>query len=322
MRRDVASRIIAAAIFAAFAVLPKEGLSRIIDKIIAVVNDEVITQRELTWLLTPIYGQYKKEYSGKRLEDKMIEAEDMVLNQLIDDKLIFSEAKRQGIEVTDKEIQAKLQALKNNFETEEGFRDALAAQNITLSELCDRFKTEIMKSNIVYKEVGWKVIITPTEVHDYYDGHIEEFMTPQKAGVLNILIKKGADSGKKGDQMFLIERIREAIKDGREFKDLAKEYSEGPNAENGGDLGLVGQGQMIEELDGVIFSLKPGEVSDIVESPVGYHIFKITTRVPASTVEFEKVKDEIEDLIYKKRISKNLKKWLRELRKDAYISIK
>jgi peptidyl-prolyl cis-trans isomerase SurA len=299
-----------------------DALCVVIDKIVAVVNDEVITQQEINQHLLPIYDEYKKEYTGRRLENKMAEAKDMILDQLIDDKLILAEAKRQKIEATDKEIEIKLQEIKNRFETEEQFREILARQNISLTELRDRLKSDIIKSKLVRREVGWKIAVTPSEVRDYYDTHIEDFTEPEKRRVLNIVIKKTKKGRAKDETIFLIKKIKELIEQGQDFEELAKEYSEGAHAKKGGHLGLVEKGQMIEEIDDAIFLLKVGEISDIVESSIGYHIFKVSEIILAYSIDFEVAKYEIEDLIYREKIDKNLKKLLKRLRKNAYISIK
>lgn len=323
MKRSSILRIILpATLLIVFTAVATEAFCMVVDKIIAVVNGEIITQREVSRLLIPIYEQYRKEYTGRRLENKMIEAEDMILDQLVDDKLILSEAKRQGIAATDKEIELKLQTVKDRFGTEKQFRETLAEQNISLSELRDSFKNEIIKSKLVRKEVGWKITITPSEVRKYYDNHIEDFTEPEKARVLNILVKKPSSEKTGGKTKFLVERIRELIREGKDFEELAKEYSEGPNASEGGSLGLVEKGQMREEIDAAIFSLEAGEVSDIVESPIGYHLFKVMERIPEKNMDFESVEHKVEELFYRERIAKSLKKWLKELRRNAYISVK
>jgi len=140
--------------------------------------------------------------------------------------------------------------------------------------------------------------------------------------VFNILVKKDSEKRKEEDTRFLIKKIKEMIAIGRDFEELAREYSEGPSAKKGGDLGLVEKGQMMKAIDEAIFSLQVGEISDIIESPLGYHVFMITEKIPQKVAGFETVKSDIEGMIYKKRIGKNLEKWLRELRKNAYISIK
>ena len=322
MKRDLTTKIIAVAALVCVVLASGDALGVVIDKIVAVVNGEVITQREVTWLLIPIYEEYKGEYTGKRLEVKMVEAEDNILNQLIEDKLVLSEAKRLDIKVSDEEIEGKLDAVRSKFGTEEEFRDVMARQNVTLSELRERFKSDLIKSKLVRQKVGWGATITPSEVREYYDAHKEEFMSPEKVRAFNILIKKRGDKQVKGEAIFILEKIKESLDKGKNFEELAKEYSEGPNADGGGGLGLVERGQMIKEIDDVIFSIGEGEVSDIIESPLGHHLFKVTEKIPANVIEFEIAKDEIEELIYRNKIDKNLTKWMRELRKHAYISIK
>jgi len=314
---------IAAALIIAAAVIGSapEGPCLITDRIVAVVNGEVITKRELTWALMPIYEKYSREYTGKRLDGKMAEAEEKIIEQMIDDKLILSEAKARNIEVTDEEIEERLSAVKNRFDTEEQFRAAMADQGITLSEIRDKFRDEAMKSKLVRAQMGWKVGITPSEIRKYYDSHIDEFSGPAKVRALNILIKK-SEKRDSNRALFLIERIKELLDKGRDFGELAREYSQGPNAKKGGDLGIVEKGQMLEAIDGALFLLGLGEVSGAVESPLGFHLLKVIEKMPPKVARFELVKSEIEDRIYKKKIDKQLKKWLKELRKNAYISIR
>jgi peptidyl-prolyl cis-trans isomerase SurA len=309
-------------IAACFVMLATAASSVMVDKIVAVVNDEVITQSEVIRLLMPIFEQYKEEYTGKRLENKMIEAEDAVMEQLIEDKLILSEAKRQGMEATDREIETRLRTIKNRFGTEEQFREGLARQNASLSELRNRIRDEIIKSKVMRQELGWKVVITPSEIRGYYDNHKEDFAEPAKVRLQTILIRKENSARARDEAKFLINLIRKFIDEGRDFGGLAKEYSEGANAKNSGDLGLVEKGEMRKEIDEVIFFLEAGEASGIIETPIGYHIFKVTEKIPEKVTDFEVVKYEIEDLIYKQKMDKGLKKWLRGLRKNAYISIK
>lgn len=293
----------------------------VIDKIIAVVNGEVITQREAAQHLFPLYEEYRKEYTGKNLDDKMLEAEDMIMNQLIQDKLILSEAKKAGIKAGDDEVDARInRIIWEKFGSEENFREVLALQDVSLNEMRDSLRNEIIKSKIVREKVGCKIMITPSEVRQYYDQHITEFAEQEKAEVLNILVRK-----KEGDEEAskeLIKKAKSLLADGQDFEEAAKKYSESPNAKNGGNMGLIKRGEMIKEIDEAIFALQAGGVSDIVETSIGYHIFKVTQIVPAKTKDFDSAKAEIEDAIYQKKINKNLEKWLKKLRENAYISVK
>ncbi len=309
-------------VLAALTAVAPRSLAAVIDKIVAVVNDEVITQREVAAYLMPYLEQYKKEYTGRGLERKMLEAEDEVIDELIEDKLVLSEAKRQGISVEDKDIEAKLETIKNSFETEEEFRGKLAEQNISLSELRDRIRNDLMKQQLIRKTVGVKIMITPIEAREYYEAHMGDYTKPAKVRAMSILVKKDKRGRTEEEARFLMENIKKLLEEGQDFAELAKEYSEGPHADEGGALGLVEKGQMMKEIDDAIFALAEGETSGIVESPLGYHIFKAVEILPAETADFQSVKDEIDDLIYRDRIGNSLKEWLKELRRNAYISVK
>ena len=293
----------------------------VIDKIIAVVNGEVITQREMAQYLMPLYQEYQKEYTGKSFEDKMIEAENMVLNQLIQDKLILSEAKKAGIKATDNEVDDRIKnIIKDKFGSEEKFREMLAIQDVSLNGMRDGIRNEVIKSKIVREKVGWKIIITPSEVRQYYDQHIAEFVEPEKIEVCNILVRKKEGHGEESKES--IKNIKTLLDSGKDFGEVAKKYSEGPNAKDGGNLGFIKRGDMMKEIDDTIFALSPGGISDIVETPIGFHIFKVTQIQPAHSKNFDSAKAEIEETIYQKKINKSLEKWLKELRANAYISIK
>lgn len=320
MRRHFLSRVIAGAALIVLAVTTKAPCV-VIDKIIAVVNGEVITQREVAQYLYPLYEEYQKEYTGKSLEEKMLDAEDMILNQLIQDKLVLSEAKKLGIKAEVSEVDARIKGLiKERFGSEERFREMLAIQNISLSEMKETMHNEVIKSKVVREKVGWKVVITPSEVRQYYDQHITEFVEPEKMEVFNILVRK--KEGHEEEARTQIKKIKTFLDSGKDFEEIAKKYSEGPNAQNGGNLGLVKKGEMMKEIDDVISTLTPGSISDVVETPIGYHIFKVTQIVPARSKDFDSAKAEIQDAIYQKKINKNLEKWLKELRENAYISVK
>ena len=293
----------------------------VVDKIVGVVNGEVITQSEVMQSLFPLYDEYKKEYTGKKLEEKMMEAEDMVLNQLIEDKLVLSEAKKEGIKADDSEVEARIQGIiKSRFESDEKFREILAIQNIPFSNMKDALKNDIIKSKIVRQKVGGRIVITPSEVRQYYDEHINEFVEPERAEVLNILVRKKDQKDEKAKE--LIKKIKALLDRGEDFEAVAREYSEGPNAKGGGGLGLIRRGEMMKEVDETIFALEPGSISDIVETPIGYHIFKVIAKLPATSKDFDSAKSDITETIYRKKIDKNLAKWIKELKENAYISIK
>ncbi|MBN1871963.1 MAG: peptidyl-prolyl cis-trans isomerase [Candidatus Omnitrophica bacterium] len=289
----------------------------VIDKIRVIVNDEVITQREVDRILYPAYNAYMQEYQGERLEAKLREAEQAAINQLIDDKVILSEAKRQDVKATEKEIDEKLDLVKKRYENDEEFRQALKDGNLSLSELRNSISDEVIKMKLVRQEIGWKLRITPSEVRKYYDEHLDDYRKPETVRVFSILIRKDGINRTSEDTRFLIQKIKQYIDFGKDFEKVAKEYSE----ESSCEARNIKRGEMIKEIDQAIFSLNEGDVSNIIESPIGYHLYKVVKKTPGKLIDFEIVKDEIENLLYKKNIDKNLRSWIDELKKDAYISI-
>ena len=119
-----------------------------------------------------------------------------------------------------------------------------------------------------------------------------------------------------------INRIVKNLQKGRKFEKLASEESEGPYANNGGDMGYVTPGQMLPEIDEVLFSMKRGQVSDVVETSIGYHVFLVEEVEDSKVAEFAEVSDYLRDQLFRKRFEEDLVRWIEEKRKNAYISYK
>ncbi len=306
--------------------------SEVVDKIVAVVNDEPITKSELDSLLAPIYDQYKSVYKGKEFVKKINEARTNILNQLIEDKLVAQEAKRLGVEVREDEIDARIDEIKQKFASEKEFREYMDSQGMTMTKLRNRIKEQISIRKLQHYEIQQKIIITPAQVEEYYNRHLEDFSTKEKVKVRTIMLRKKSLSDKELTESGVAEynekiyerakRILEELKEGASFADYAKEYSEGQNKEKGGDLGFIQRGDMIKPFDDVIFSLPVGGISDVVESPIGYHIFLVEAKQAKKVKPISEVKGEIRNILFQQKAEERFKKWMSELKEKAYISIK
>ena len=297
--------------------------SETFDKIVAVVNDEVITQSEIDEALKPVYTQYKSTYSKEELIQKLNQAREDILNQLIEEKLILQQAKKEEIEVSDEEIEEKLTQVKSQFPDEDTFRQVLDSQNLTISDLKQRYKEQIMIKKLINKEVRAKIKVSPLEVFRYYKQHQEEFRIPPKVRVQTILIRKDDKMSEDySDPQKRIEEIKKKLQEGADFSKLAREYSQDSSAINGGDMGYIEKGEMMKEIDEVLFSLNEGQVSDIIETHVGFHIFKINDKKESTIKSFEEVRVEIENMLFQKKAEVRYTEWLKTLKENAYISIK
>lgn len=292
-----------------------------INKFVAVVNDEVITQQDIDQLLSVLYAQYSQEYKGDELLQKMEDVKKDILNQVIEDKLVLSRAKELGIKVTESEINERLDYIKKGFPSENEFYNTLETQGITIANLKDRYRDQIMMKKMVDYEVKSRVSVLPSEISDYYERHKSQFKEGDKYKVKNILIKAKDDVGFELAKVE-IDDVYTKLKEGGDFDDLAKLHSQGPNADKGGDMGYIEKGQMLEELDNAIFKLKSGEFSEPVKSGIGYHIFKIEDIKYGRQAGLEDVQKDIQMVLFQDKFKTQVKNWLADLKKKAYISIK
>ncbi|MFC1590613.1 peptidylprolyl isomerase [Candidatus Omnitrophota bacterium] len=306
----------------ALSVLSANGhASNVVDRIIAVVNEDIITETDVDEMLAPLYIQLSTVYGGEQLAKKLEEARIKVLNQLIDQKILLSEARKLNIKVTGRELGSEVEKIKKKFKSEKEFKLTLASQNITLKQLKKRYEEKIMINKMVSKKIAPKISVSPTEITEYFLLNKEEFTQPERAGLKNILIKVTEDRPP-GEAYSLTLEIHERLKEGGSFEALAKEYSDGPGKDEGGDMGFVSRGDLRKELDEVAFGLLPGEISDIVLTPIGYHIFMLTEKRDAVEKTIDESREEIEAKIFSEKLTKEIKGWVEELKKNAYVSIR
>jgi len=295
--------------------------AEVIDKIVVVVNNEVITQREIDRMLFPVYEQYKTLYYGDELVKRLEEARQNIIDQLIEDRLLASEAKKVNIEVNDKDVAARIDEMRRRVGSKEQFERALGEQNLTESDLKKRYREQTMIRRLVDQKVGSTITMTPVEANDYYNAHKEEFIQPEQIKLLNILIKPNEyrPPDKAGDTA---KTVLKRLQEGGDFAALAREYSEGPGASEGGLMGYVKKGDLMPEIEKVVFNMKPGEVSSILQTGLGYHIFKVEERLEPKTLGLSEVRRDVEESIYREKARKKLKSWIEGLKKNAYIAFK
>jgi parvulin-like peptidyl-prolyl isomerase len=292
-----------------------------INKFVAIVNDEVITQQDIDQLLAVLYAQYSQESKGDELLQKMEQVKKDILNQIIEDKLVLSRAKELGIKITESEIDERLDYIKKGFSSDEEFYKTLETQGVTIATLKDRYRDQLMMKKLVDYEVKSKISVLPSEISDYYEKHKDQFREVDKYRIKNILIK-AKDEVSFELAKVEIEGVYNKLKEGGNFDDLAKQFSQGPNAEKGGDMGYIEQGQMLEALDKAIFKLKPGEFSEPVKSEIGYHIFKVEDIKYGKQASLEEVQKDVQMMLFQDKFKAQVSEWLSGLKKKAYISIK
>ena len=294
--------------------------AEVVERILAVVNDEVVTEEELGVVMSPVLAQYRTTYTGQDYEDKVKEARAEFLTKVIDDKLILSEAKKKQIVVKDPEVDEMMAEVRNKFPTREAFLKAIEGQSLTEKKLWNRFHDQLMAQKLVNYEVKSKVSVSPGDVNDYYKTHQGEFEQGDRVHLQHILIRTSSRSDE--DAKALAESLAAQLKAGKSFEELAKAYSEGSEAKDGGEMGWLERGQLLGEIDENVFKLEIGQVTPPLKSSLGYHLFKVTEKKELSVKPIADVRGRIQDLLFKEKLTERLDGWMTSLKKNAYISIR
>lgn len=268
------------------------------NKIIAVVQDEVITQQELDYNLLPLYEQYRAVYQNRDLDRKLKKAKKDILEQMIENKLILQEAKKTGIEATAEDIEKEIAKAKKGFSSSEEFTKTLKQENLNIQKLRERYEEQIMIRKTIQNYLVRKINITPEEIASYYEEHIDDWTQPQRVKVRMISLRS------KDEAIEALNKLR-----------TGGEFSEG-------EIKFITKGEMVPQIDNVIFNLKIGEFSGLVKTEVGYHIFKLEGKQQKEVSKLVEVRDKIENILWQKKSAEEFSKWMEELRKNAYIEIK
>ena len=176
------------------------------------------------------------------------------------------------------------------------------------------------------QEIRAKVVVSPVEIEEYYNSHPDEFAGQERLKVRSITLTKNDEAREKGtlDEMAKakIEDLYKKVKAGANFEELAKNFSQDSNTQNGGLSDWVRRGEMIPVIDDIIFNLPSGQISEIVETPMGYHIFRVEEKEEGKKRSLEDARHEIHQKLYQKEAAKRFREWMQELKRNAYISVR
>ena len=297
--------------------------AKVIDKIAARVNGDII-------LMSEVKGKSFMVLLDMRSRDKDLKDDDIyrvekeVLNEMVEERLMLQFAEDNNIKVSDEEIKSAIEDIKkqNSF-TDEMLEKELNKENITLNDYKERLRAQITVSKVINYEVRSKVHVEETEVRKYYEEHKEEFITPEEIRVRHIMFAYSEDMDSQKEEAIknkavdILNRIRQ----GEDFANLASMYSEDSSAKNGGDLGYFTKGKMIKIFEDTAFALKKDEVSNVIKTPFGFHILKYEDKREAGLKPLENVSREIERRIYNEKIKTLKDAWVKKMREKAFIEI-
>jgi peptidyl-prolyl cis-trans isomerase SurA len=303
---------------------PFSSSEAVVDRIVAVVNQEIITLSEVEkWA-----GPYLEEIQTKdRLErrEQVREVYQRVLERLIEEKLIDQEVKRSGVKVTSKEIEGALEEVKRrNAATQEDLEKALAKEGLTL----EVYKKEIEKKLQRMKLINWAVKVESQagerEWRDFYQKNIDQYRINEsyRPSQILFLIPKGATSEEIREIRKKCEGVLEKVKGGEDFGEMALLYSEDISAKDRGDLGFFKKGELLPEIEKEALRLRVGEMSGAIRTDLGFHIIKLLDRKGETPLPFEEVKEKVKADYQAQETEKSFQQFLSTLKEKSVIEIK
>jgi len=292
------------------------------EEVAAIVNGEPIVTAAVQGEIKGILGRLQ-EQGRKPSEAEMASLRESVLDKMIKLELLSQESKKAGLAVNAADIDNELKGYKKGFADDKAFAKALGEAGITEAELRKQIGKNLAIQKFIDTKFKGKVQVTEQEAKDFYNKNQDKFKQPEMVHARHILItaKETELKADKDRKRAKLVQIKKQLKDGGNFADLAKQFSDCPSKARGGDLGFFPRGQMVKPFDQAVFKMMPGDVSDIVETEFGYHLIKLEEKKPAKTVTFDEAKAKITAYLTQEKVTANIEAFLAEAQKKATIKI-
>jgi len=298
--------------------------AEIVDRIVAVVNDDVITQHELESTVEGILKRYDKSIRPEDRDRVAAEARKALIARLVDDMLLRQEARRLGITVREEEVTNAIQEnLKRRNMSMDDLQQALAREGSSLEKHREATRNDLIRMRIMQREIRQRVSVTPEEIGAYYQEHRDEYEGKLRVRLqmIPLPVPEGADPQARAEQRARAEAALKRIRAGEPFEVLANEARAG-QPQTGGDLGYVEKGTMHPSIEEAAFSLKPGEVSDVIETPQGFAIIRALDRRGGGSLSVKATREDVEERLFRMKMEKKFEEWLAERRQKAHIEIR
>lgn len=290
--------------------------------VVARVNGVDITQAEVDRAKKIILSRNQMAHTS--MNDEMVKkVNEAALNQIIAKELLYQAGKKLEMKDLDKQVKDKVAENKARFASQEAYEKALKEMDMSEKEVETFTREDLVIGNLIETTIVPKAKVTDEEAKKFYDDNKDKFHREEAVRASHILVgvdqKATAEEKKKAKEK--AESLLKQLKGGADFAELAKKESSCPSSAQGGDLGFFGKGQMVPEFEKAAFGLKPGEVSDVVETQFGYHIIKLAEKKEAETVPFEEAKERIEQFLTQQKVQQGVGNYVEELREKGKVEI-
>ena len=321
------SLVIATAIFVAVLLsgVASAQDSILVDRIVAVVNNEIITLYDLNQKFTPYAEKIKAlGYAAEKERETLFKVRSDVLNQLIDQKLSNQQIDKYKLTATEKEIDNALENMKAaRHYTDEDIRAGLAQQGLTMEDLRKEIKDQLLRRKLVNLEVRSKIVVTDENIKSYFESHPEKYTGEKKYQLWNIFVNLSstASDDEKRTAFNKMQVVLNKLKQGNNFEALVSDDAFTSLQVKGGELGLFLIKELSPQLQSVVKDMKAGEFSSILDSGFGYQIIYVQKIIDTTIKSLAEAEKEIEDILFKEMVDNKFREWLKELRARSHIKV-
>lgn len=293
------------------------ALGETVNRIVAVVNDEVITTADVTAQVSSLLQNVN---IAPKSQEEAVQMHAAMLGQLIEQRLILQEAKRMEVAVSPADVLEKLEQVRERYPSEAAFQEFLRAAALSEEVLKERLREQLMVQRAVDAKVRAKIVVTPQEITDAVGRQPNAAASGERVRASHILIRVTEERPEPQARQRAQEAHKQLLQ-GADFADTARRYSDAPDAADGGSLGWVDRGQLMPEIEEALFPLAIGTFSIPARSKAGFHIVKAEERATAKGDAALSVHDAAFQQLYEAKFLEHLTRWMNALKRDAYIEI-
>jgi peptidyl-prolyl cis-trans isomerase SurA len=295
--------------------------AKIVDRIVAQVNDDIITLSDLNREVALIRQELATQYSGEQLEAAVKKAEKEALDNLIRDKLLLQKGNELGFGANiDVQVSAAVERIRkeNKLKDAEELERALAQQGLTLAGFRERIRRQIIIDGVIDSFVRSRITLLSNEIEKYYKDHVSDFSSAEEVALSEIIIPIEGDAAAAEARANDVHR---RLTQGEAFATLASQYSKGPSASKGGSIGSYATRKLNAEVASAITGVKEGEVTPVLKSRDGFVIYRVDARKKSENIPLEQVRSEIQQRLFAQKFGPEMDRFVAQLKEDAYIQI-
>ncbi len=292
--------------------------AKVVDRIIARVNNEIVTQRQFDREKGKVRAELAQRYSGAELEAQVRQESKNLLRDLIDEALMVQKAKDLDVNV-ETDLVKRLDEIRQNMKlaTIQDLEKEVENQGLVWEDFQDNMRRKLLMREVIGREVGSRVTISPEQARKYFQAHQKEFSSPGGVHLAEILISTEKHKPEEAEQ-----RAKDAvaeIKAGQRFAEVAKKFSDAETAKEGGDVGFFKDGTLAPAIAEAVSKVDVGETTNLIKTKDGHIIIKVLERLSPGVPKFEEIEQHVDEALYNEKMQPALRQYLATLRKESYI---